>query len=140
MTPRVFHEFEDACLRLSMELPQAIPGVRVRRSVAGVPTYPHYDQREPAQATGELEAAMLVLINTSERETLAIVPVALYETGNILASAAFSGSLSVPLRQRVSEVLVLRDQRWVCLGSTPLPSRRFPTLDLIETVRGVLTS
>lgn len=140
MTPAILHEYEDACMHLAVDLPEKVPGVTVTRGVAGVPVYPDYNQQDPRLAVYEIDVAMLVLASRSKSATLAVVPVALFETGDILASCAFSGTLAEQLRGAASEVLALRDGRWVCLGATPLRSGRFPTLDLVETVRGALVT
>jgi len=139
MTPQVYFEYEDACLRLTLDIPKQLVGVEMLQGAASVPIYPDYNQRDPRLATYEIDVRMPVLTNVTKTGTLAIVPVALFEHGDILASAAFAGSLAEQLKTEVSEVLALRDGRWVCLGTRPGPTRRFPTLAFTDSVRKVLS-
>ncbi len=138
VTHPAVHEYEDACMRLTLELPDRIPGVNSHRSTAGVPILPHYDSADPRLGNYEVDTALIVIVNVAQSATLALVPIALYERGQILASVRPSGSLAQRLLGQVREVLVLRDGRWVCLGQRPLPSKRLPTLDFIDTIRPIV--
>ena len=141
MTSDAFHEYETAVMILKADLTEWFPGVAVHPTQAGVPIYAEYDQRD-AQANEQCDVSMVVVTNRARSSTLAIVPVALYERGAIIASLAFAGPLAKHLRTDVLEVLVLRRREpgevWVCLGSRPLPTGRFPTLKLRDVLSEIL--
>jgi hypothetical protein len=137
--PKALFEYDQACMLLGTELSTRFPGVVVHPSPAEVPIYPHYNKRAAGFVQEKGEVSMLVMTNRQKTGTLAVVPVAVYEQGEILASCALSGTLAELVRSDVIEMLALRTGRWVFLGRAPVgPARRFPTLEVESLLANVL--
>ncbi|MGO9836482.1 MAG: hypothetical protein ACLP1X_19975 [Polyangiaceae bacterium] len=139
MRPNVLFEYDQACKLLGTQLATRFPGIDVHPSPAEVPIYPHYNKRAAGFTQEQGEVSMLVITNRAKTGTLAVVPVAVYEQGEILASCALSGTLAEQIRTDVLEMLALRTGRWVFLGRAPVgPARRFPTLEVESLLANVL--
>src|SRR4051794_36482947 len=123
MNPEVFHEYETAVMLLKSDLTEWFPGAAVTSTTADVPIYPDYNQRDDQLITGNVAVSMVVVTNVARTSTVAFVPVALFERGDIMASLAPAGPLAEGLRRQILEVLALRKREpgdvWVCLGAHP---------------------
>jgi hypothetical protein len=141
-TPNASFEYEQAVILLKSNLTEWFPGAVVLSTMSEVPVFLSYNERDPHAGGTTVNASMIVVSNMERTSTLALAPNALYERGEIIASLSLLGTLATSLRDSVLEVLALRERDpqdgWVALSAHPLPTGRFSTMNLRETLAQVL--
>jgi len=132
-------EYRDAANELSRTLKSRVPGVETTEGAADAPVYADYNHRDDASDVPTAEMPVLVCTNSAGTGTLALIPVALFAEGEVVALAALSGSLAPKVRESYLEAMLLDSARWVLVGKRPTFTRRYTTTDLRRVFEQVLS-